>query len=274
MGSSIAFAVASAALAIQSAAIPPVPAPLKPSSPWNVEYADNMCLLQRYFGGKEQPVTLGFKPGLFSEHMRVVLVRHASETRIVRGEAQISFDGSPPIKAPFAEGFIKDKGVRAMAIDFKEPDLAPLNNAKQIRIQAGKLDIALAPNAVSAAMKALEACEKDLLVTWGMDPAAVASIASFPKVRGGIVGVFSYNDYPMAAIRNEEQGTAGVRFWVGKDGKARDCEVVESSGSALLDDQTCSIIVQRGRFEPARTSSGEPVVSIGFQRIRWEIPNG
>lgn len=270
MGSSVVFAAASAALAIQSAASPS--ASLKPSGPWNVEYADSMCLLQRTFGSGEQSVILGFRPGMFSEHMRVVVVRKSAEKRIVRGEAQLSFDGGTPLKVPYLEHFIPSRGVRVIIIDLQDSDLAPLHKAKLFWIQVGKQGLTLIPTAFPAAMKALEACEKDLLVTWGMDPATVVSITEFPKTRGGIVGFFSTNDYPSAAIRNKEQGTAGVRFWVSTQGTVRDCKVVESSGSAILDSQTCAIIANRGRFEPARTASGEAVESIGFQRVRWELP--
>lgn len=272
MGSSIAFAAVSAALAIQSAAIPPSPAPLKPSSPWNVEYADSMCLLQRSFGSGEQGIILGFRPGMFSEHMRLVVVRKSAEKSIVRGKAQLSFDGGAPLKVPYMEHFLPSRDVRVIVIDLQQPDLAPLHKAKQFWIQAGQQGFTLAPTAVSAAMKALEACERDLLVTWGMDSASVASITEFPKARGGIVSFFSTDDYPSGAIRNKEQGTAGVRFWVSTLGTIRDCKVVESSGSAILDRQTCAIITKRGRFEPARNAGREAVESIGFQRVRWELP--
>jgi hypothetical protein len=49
--------------------------------------------------------------------------------------------------------------------------------------------------------------------------------------------------------------------------------VIESSGSNLLDAQTCAIISKRGLFDPARTKTGEPVASIGFQRVRWVLPS-
>lgn len=262
-----------AALAAQSSIGAP-PAALKPISAWNVDYADSLCVLQRFYGSKEEPVTLGFKPGIFSDVVRVVIVRKASEVDTIRGIAQISFDGGVPLKTRFAEGFIKGRGVRALVMDLNSSDLAPLSNATQFRIQAGKLDTSFALFAVPVAMKALDACQKDLLVVWGMDAKVVASIATFATQPKGIASIFTTDDYPSSAIQNEEQGTSGVKFWVTKNGKARDCEVVESSGSKALDQKTCSIIVLRSHFEPARTTGGEPVDSIGYSRIRWELPEG
>jgi TonB family protein len=273
MGPSITFAAACVALTIQAAAqIAPTLTPLKPSSPWNVEYADNMCLLQRAFGEPSQQVMLGFKPGILSDQMRVIIVRKGTEKNTIRGNAEISFDGAAPVTVRFAEGYIEGKGVRAMVVDLEDGDLAPLLKANQMRIHAGKSDLAFAPNAVAVAMKALEACEKDLLVTWGMSPADVAAMGTLAQHPKSLTAIFTTDDYPGSAIRNNEQGTAGVRFWIGTDGRVSDCQVVEKSGSKTLDDKTCAIIEARARYTPALNKNGEVIRSIGYQRIRWELP--
>ena len=272
MGSSIALAAVAAALAVQSATSPPQSAPLKPSGPWNVEYADSMCILSRQFGTGEQSVILGFRPGLFSEHMRMVLVWKGNNGNVIWGDARISFDEGDPLKKPFSDHYVEKEHARVILIDLTVPDLAPLHSAKTVRIRAGKKEFLLAPDRASAAMAALDPCQKDLLVSWGMTPATIASIVTFPTVSGGLGSLFYHTDYPRSAIARNEQGTSGVRFWVGKNGKPRDCTVVESSGSPILDSQTCAVIMRRGRFEPARTASGDAVESISFQRVRWELP--
>jgi hypothetical protein len=48
--------------------------------------------------------------------------------------------------------------------------------------------------------------------------------------------------------------------------------VVEPSGSAVLDAQTCAIITKRGIFNPAKTQDGQAVESIGFSRVHWILP--
>jgi len=232
-----------------------------------------MCVLQRQFGGGDGAVYLGFRPGFFSEHMRIVLVRNSSDRGSSWGTAKLSFeDGAAPIKAPYSEGWVEKQHVRATLIDLKVSDLVPLNQAGLFRIRVGKSDFLFAPERVEAALKALEPCQKDLLVSWGMDKATIDSIATFAEPKGGIVSIFSSNDYPIAAIRKNEQGTAGVRYWVKKDGKVGDCKVVEPSGSATLDSQTCAIIAKRGTFQPAITKAGEAVDSIGFSRVHWLLP--
>lgn len=267
MGLNIAFAALSAAFAIQSAFA--AQAPLKPSGPWNVEYADNMCILAREFGEGDAKVTLGFRPGVFSEHIRVVLVEAGKGNEVVRGEAQLAFDANAPLKARYIQQFNQRREQRVVMIDLQQPDLAPLENARQFWVRVGKREYLLAPDTVPAAMKALEECEKDLLATWGMAPETVASIATFPK--GRVTAIFHFNDYPMSALTKREQGIAGVRFWVTKDGTVRDCRIVESSGSGTLDAKTCEIVTRRGRLDPARTKSGEIIECLSFVRVRWEI---
>ena len=248
--------------------------PLTPAGPWAVEYADSMCLLSRKFGTGDSKVTLGLKPGPMSDHMRVVVLKQDLSSRIERGTAVYRMDDHPPAEAPFVSAPIKGKGVRVVAIDVQRGDLANLSSAKLVAIKAGDLEVTLAPRGVSAAMTALTACENDLLVSWGMDPAAVASIGTYPRAKGsGVVSYFNTGDYPHDAIGRDEQGTVGFRILVGVDGRVSDCRIVETSGSEILDQQTCKIVLRRVQFEPARTRDGRPIASLSFSRVRWVLPD-
>jgi protein TonB len=85
-------------------------------------------------------------------------------------------------------------------------------------------------------------------------------------------GLFSTDDYPQSAIRNEEQGTTAVRLTIGPDGRVSDCSITSSSGSSALDSATCNILKRRARFTPAKDQAGNPVSDTFPQRIRWELP--
>ena len=122
-------------------------------------------------------------------------------------------------------------------------------------------------------MKAMTVCEKDLLVSWGMDVKLIDSLKTLPVQQGGVSSLFSTDDYPASAVRNEEQGTSGVRVWVSKEGKVSDCQVVEKSGIDALDRQTCHIILSRAKFAPATTKAGDAIASPSFHRIRWVLPD-
>lgn len=270
MGSGIAFAAALAAVSFQPNPMSS-PAPLEPSGPWRVEYADAMCIVGRTFGLGDQQIILGFRPGPMSEYFRIAVYVADKGKKVTRGEAEMIFDDLPSVRAPFLRGPIAIEGMNLIQIDTKRPEVSALNSAKRFEIRAGDLNTTFVLKNIAGAMKALEVCEKDLLVDWGMDPAVLASIETYAFHRN-VVSLFSVNDYPGEAIRRNEQGTAGVRYKIGTDGKVSDCRVAESSGSKILDNQTCAIITKRVRYEPAKSKSGEPVASIGFQRIRWELP--
>ena len=92
------------------------------------------------------------------------------------------------------------------------------------------------------------------------------------KPKANIVSLFSTNDYPLQSVHNAEEGTVAVVLRVGKDGGVRDCVVVQSSGHAALDAQTCRVLWLRARFVPAKDKNGSPVESALRQRIRWELP--
>jgi TonB family protein len=87
-----------------------------------------------------------------------------------------------------------------------------------------------------------------------------------------IVGLFSTDDYPAEALRKDEQGTVAVNVVLRDDGRVKRCDVTTSSGSASLDEATCSIIKERGNFPPIRDRSG--VVKNDYTaRIRWMLPD-
>jgi len=269
MSFSIAFA-AFAALAMQSATFSQ--APLEPSGPWTVEHADSMCIVGRKFGTGKQEMTLGLRPGPVSEYMRVALWLSDDSQKYKFGAAILTVDGAPPVPALYKRGPISIKGMNLVQIDTTKSELGNLEAAKLLYVRADDLNLSFRLGNISGAMKALQKCERDLLISWGMDPAVLDSIETPAVIRNGIVSIFSTNDYPGSAIAKGQQGTAGVHFRIGVDGRVSDCRVAETSGSAALDVQTCKIIVRRAHYEPARTKSGEPVPSIGFQRIRWEMP--
>jgi TonB family protein len=82
----------------------------------------------------------------------------------------------------------------------------------------------------------------------------------------------SSDDYPIAAMRNAEEGTAAIAYEIAPDGRVEACQVTQSSGSAALDEATCRISTSRGRYRPARDARGKPIRSHGTRRIRWQIP--
>jgi periplasmic protein TonB len=93
------------------------------------------------------------------------------------------------------------------------------------------------------------------------------------RARANLASYVSDEDYPSAAVRNEEQGTTRFRLGVGPDGRVTDCRVTGSSGSSALDSATCRLMKSRARFAPARDSDGRPASDSVSSAIRWVLPD-
>ena len=115
---------------------------------------------------------------------------------------------------------------------------------------------------------------KVLPVNWRLTaPVAVPPTPTGPSVIATPIGrgnVFSDDDYPSASRRAEEEGVTRASYMVGVDGRASQCEIVQSSGFKRLDDATCSIITRRFRFNSA-TLNGQPVPERKTYSQRWRL---
>ena len=97
-------------------------------------------------------------------------------------------------------------------------------------------------------------------------------VSQAARATGSLPGLFSTDDYPQSALRNEEQGTTAVSLTIGPNGRVSACNVTSSSGSSSLDSTTCSILTRRARFTPAKDQNGQPISDSSSARIRWQLP--
>ena len=91
------------------------------------------------------------------------------------------------------------------------------------------------------------------------------------RARGNLTALFEADDYPVEAMRREEQGTVGVDLQIDRHGRVSRCTVSTSTGSDALDRKTCEILQTRARFTPATGLDGRPVSDVYSQRITWRL---
>jgi TonB family protein len=109
-------------------------------------------------------------------------------------------------------------------------------------------------------------------------PTPVARAGSPPvqpepaRARGNPAGWITNEDYPAAALRAGEQGTARVQLAVGADGRVTGCSIIKSSGSATLDQTTCRIMERRAWYTPAKDTEGNAVASTTEVSFTWSLP--
>ena len=102
-------------------------------------------------------------------------------------------------------------------------------------------------------------------------PPPPAKVVKAQSARGNLQALFSPDDYPQDAVRNEETGTVTVSLTIGTNGRVTGCSVTGSSGSSSLDRATCRVLQSRARFTPALLSNGQPTTDTYTQRITWRL---
>jgi periplasmic protein TonB len=80
------------------------------------------------------------------------------------------------------------------------------------------------------------------------------------------------DNYPARALRDEVEGTVGVRVQVSPQGRVATCNVTASSGSSILDQAACTDLTRYARFNPALDSAGNPTAGDWQTRIVYRIP--
>ena len=84
--------------------------------------------------------------------------------------------------------------------------------------------------------------------------------------------LFSQDDYPATALRDNQEGTVAVVLDVTPEGRVGACHVEQSSDVAALDEGTCSLLQRRARFTPALDQYGHAIADHYRQRVRWTLP--
>ena len=245
-----------------------------------MDVAANECLLIRPYGTPTKPLFLAVSKAPMDSGSQFTILYDRDWANLATGDATISFDGGPSIRAKFASMLLKvsSKSLRVdrlrsvtMGQDSEKPE--PLaRDASAVSIIVPKemsANFAL-PDQV-AALKDLNDCATKLGVQWGYPVEEQSRLAEFSKYPGGLGRLFSADDYPPAALQRGEMGRVRVRIRVSDAGAPVDCTVIGSSGSSDLDNGTCNVIRTRAKFTPAVDVDGKPVRSVYTSTVNWVL---
>lgn len=238
-------------------------APVAPTGKWVVNFDDAQCFASRAYGEdqlflKASPlgdvVQLGImQPGRTGPPQQVDV-----EIRPAAGEP---FQGTA---MQWTSALAKPQRMRL--INMSAGEFQRLSASPSLAVRIGDMKREYATPSMPAMTKVMKTCVDDLQRIWsskgGVPARSVASLASY----------FSDGDYPDDAVRNNKIGTTGFALLVDEGGKVADCMVVQTSGQASLDMQTCGIIKRRARFIPARTIDGKPTKDRVTSRVHWRLP--
>jgi len=255
---------------VATAAPKPSP-PMTPTGPWNVEFADSMCLLSRSYG-KGGATNLIFKPAMLGNDLEIIVTRATTNLRdSEQGKVLLSIEGKPsPAETYFLAYSTKKQ--RLLRIWNKEDKFALATVRGTLQIEAkSEARYSFAVPGIDQAFPVLSKCLEQLRTAYKISEADLAAIATKPEAN--LPSFFSTDDYPYEAWSNGVMGTVGALIWIEANGHVSTCEVVESSAGAILEKTTCNILTKRARFTPARDASGRAIRAPTFTRIRWELPS-
>ena len=89
---------------------------------------------------------------------------------------------------------------------------------------------------------------------------------------GSLQSEISSADYPTYALRNELSGVVRALVGFGRDGQLASCRPLTSSGSAYLDNQTCSAIMLRTHFQFTPAAAAYSGLRYYVAAVRWVLP--
>lgn len=284
----LAFAALSTAFVSSPALSEPVV--LKPSVPWNLDYAEDKCRLIRKFGSGETEVELHIEqsgPGPFynlalfgqparksvSDVMQIAFGPNegASERSYLGGKMQA--DETP---------FIIMHGIHLAPVgrraDQGEFEVAEIGADRERAITSLALSrglqrpLQLEIGSMEAPLIAMRTCVADLVQSLKLDKVGLSEIVVGPKpANEQQLTRFIQERYPTEQLRNQQGGTVAVQLTVNDKGKATACQIAASDRPAVFDDYVCFGLMRVAEFEPAIGPDGKPRFSFWRTRVTYKI---
>lgn len=106
--------------------------------------------------------------------------------------------------------------------------------------------------------------------------AAAPALAATPadvKARNAQSWDVLFSEYPKRALAAGQQGLVGYKVKLDREGYATECEVTRPSGHAVLDEETCRLILNRATFKGVRDSNGRRVATVTEGTVNWVLPS-
>lgn len=115
-------------------------------------------------------------------------------------------------------------------------------------------------------------CCTRVRVEWQNNGARVRAMSTprSPRILN-LAEIMTEADYPSEAVASQAAGLVAIELSTSPAGAVTQCRVVQSSGSTLLDQTSCTLATSRARLLPATDEYAEPVAGTTQFRLRWKI---
>lgn len=244
---------------------------MPPTGPWTVDYGETNCTASRSYGSAEKPLLLVLKRSVSDGATQLLIMQAGSGAAATQHDVIVTGGLGTAIRTTALDYSVTNPKNRIRSITLTAAQMRMLSDARRLHIKSQKSqDHDLALTQLPGVQASLDKCIADLSDYWHSSPASQLLVAR--GASGDILSIFSHGDYPTQAVVEGKTGKVGVRMLIDVNGKVRDCSINETSGSAVLDLQTCAIIRERGKFTPAIDKDGKAIRSILSQNVTWRLP--
>lgn len=242
----------------------------QPISNWGIEPSDARCVAVRQFGSVNKPTILALKASPYADVIQIAILRAGLRRGYLQSKATVDTDSKDYVTTALSYPLDGDRRRVAHLISLDAETSAALRTTRtlQTTIVEGTRET-FDMGQMASLWKNLDDCVSSLRRHWNIGENA-ESIMSEPP-RGNMQALFSPEDYPVRAILADESGATRIGLLIDKNGRVRDCTLLETSGIAMLDSRSCGIITQRAKFVPATDDKGKPMRSPWVQTIRWSL---
>ncbi|MBL0923190.1 MAG: energy transducer TonB [Sphingomonadaceae bacterium] len=275
------------------------PLQLKPTSAWQVDYANDHCRLARQFGEGDDVVHATFDRYGPGEYFRLTLAGNPMRTAVQKADATVQFG---PVEKEqqlyFFNGYLGKMPALVFASGAR---VAPPSDSELLAIQnRGKDDewielaqiseerhkaikyltvgkplrraVTLETGSMRKPFAAMDSCIDNLVASWGVDVEKHKSLSRsvVPKQSPGRWIVSS--DYPLDMLSVGQPAIVEFRLSVGADGMPTACHIQSTTRPKEFDDAVCRSVMRRARFEPALDAEGKPLASYYRNTVRFQLP--
>lgn len=275
------------------------PIVLEPSSEWVLDYEDDACSLRRAFGGASdiEPVYLEMRQYAPGDSLETWVATDRFSPR--RNGRDQQFEGGwlpdpddarervMTVEMPTGlEGFVHISSLRSAAqVERDEHENGKLDewpdsdrDAREGAITGylvGNVfseDFILQTGEMHGPMNAMRTCIDELLGHWGIDAEANRTLNREAEPKNLLAIARDLQEhYPSEMLLRGYQAIVNLRAIVEIDGTASDCAIRTAVGSDEFKAESCRIVLDKARFDPALDRNGDPVQSYWVTTITYQI---
>jgi len=264
-------AVFAAAALLSSSPSAPSEIQRQPTAKWIVNFDDAQCVAERNYGTEQDPLYFVLKQPPLGDAIQFSIIDKGSAGPAAELDGTLEFEGKAPQKVRILRFAPAKMKLRVLMMNLPREQFSSARAARSLRLRTQGFDESFALAQLGPLLDVMNNCVVDLRRVWNVNGSEDSEDAVREDAKGNLRRLFSWEDYPSEAVAMGEGGSVRIALLVDEVGKVADCSVVETSGVAVLDAQSCAVMKERARFKPAVGKDGKPAKDSFIQRITWRL---